>query len=163
VKGDRSIPWGKYLDKIIGIGMFSSLFAALGGVIWSLSTSDYEERAIQNFDKDFQLDDLSGEEYKIASGSVVVLNNGGLQYSFDFASKMVALDGPDKADRVFQFGEYEEPEMIEQARNVGCEIARNIPQALADFQTENGEGHPDAKDMVAASASFIHNVCKQAL
>jgi len=102
---------------------------------------------------------IAGE---IIGWSVIGSFLGG-DYQFDFANEMITVDGPDEADRVFQFGEYESHDMIARVRENGCQIALQIPSALEDFQSTNSIQYPEFDEAMKISTSFSNRFCEQSL
>jgi len=160
------INWKGIAGEIIGwsvIGSFLGGFGYLGYLFASSENRKAEYRDnISDMAENFKIEDGS-TKYRLTSGSLVTFDNGNIDYQFDFANEMITVDGPDEADRVFQFGEYESHDMIARVRENGCQIALQIPSALEDFQSTNSIQYPEFDEAMKISTSFSNRFCEQSL
>jgi len=144
------INWKGIAGEIIGWSVIGSFLGGFGYLGYLFASSENRKAEYR-------------DNIRLTSGSLVTFDNGNIDYQFDFANEMITVDGPDEADRVFQFGEYESHDMIARVRENGCQIALQIPSALEDFQSTNSIQYPEFDEAMKISTSFSNRFCEQSL
>lgn len=76
---------------------------------------------------------INGATYRLAGPTSVEVKTGSITYVFDYASNMVVVDGPDKADHVMSYGSLPEDYYWDLAKEYGCTLTntRGVQQTAA--------------------------------
>ncbi len=101
-----------------------------------------------------------GIQYTMVNPSVIEVQNGShTTYKYDFQNAVVVIDGPDSADRVILFTEYDDQTIIDNVRKIGCELSENTLTALVEFNQNIGRAYDAEENLKPLAQGFFDSNC----
>lgn len=109
------------------------------------------------------IESLDTNMYSIQGKHVIAVKDGGLTTLFNFREKYIAIDGPDEADSVIQFSDYEYSNVIEDTRKIGCKIAPVVLERGTSLKEQNSLTNVASRDKLERTISnhkiFLQKNC----
>ncbi len=162
---NRRINWGGVLG--IFFNQITFVITVIGGLGFAFISSEIEDDRRDAANAEF-IDNMTGDNsedrlYELSSHSIVRVNetidDRQITTAYNFRDQVVVIDGPDEADRIIQFSEFDNKAAIDRALEIGCRISTNAPDLLSTFQQEHDGVHPKAETLLSYSASFRQQYC----
>ena len=153
--------WGTLSRQVWGmtkVGVGAGIFY----MILTLIVDSGVEGDKEDFSEEFEekAHELTHEQtsYKLTGPNILLVIEPNTYTRYNFRDKTITLNGPDSADDVFFFSEYDQ-DAIENARLIGCQITEQAAGLKQEFLEQVEDKNEYLEKMIKRSETFDRLYC----